>query len=72
MTSDEAIKLAEAAARAEGWEWKGTVRASPRRPLLFGKAYWEVVSNADKIGSGVRVKIEDATGKVLSKTRQPR
>lgn len=72
MTRDEAIKLAEAAARQEGWDWRQPVRADRRRHFLFGKAYWEVVSNADKIGAAVRVKIDDATGRVLGKNRQPR
>ena len=73
MTSDEAIRLAEAAAREEGWDWKEPVRAALRRPWLFwGEPYWEVFSNADKRGSNVRVKIEDATGRVLGKHLLPR
>lgn len=73
MTRDEAIRLAEAAAREEGWAWEQPVRASLRRPwLLWGEPYWEVFSNADMRGCNVRVEIEDATGRVLAKHFLPR
>ena len=73
MTADEALGLARAAAAGEGWPWQEPVRARRQRAwLLFGPARWEILTNADSLGSNVRVVIDEATGGVLEKRFLPR
>lgn len=72
MTQGEAIGIAKFVAQNEGWSWKDPARATKHRRWFFGSVYWEIISNVDMIGSNVRIKIEDATGKVLEKGYLPR
>lgn len=72
MTADEAIERARQIARERQWTWEPPIRARRRRSLFVGPARWEVWSNADMRGSNVRVVIDDATGKVLTRVLLPR
>ena len=72
MTAEQAITRAQAIALERDWPWLPPVRAVRRRSLFIGPARWEVWSNADMLGSNVRVVIDDATGKVLTQAFLPR
>jgi hypothetical protein len=72
MTAEQAITRAQTLARERDWLWLPPVRAVRRRAFFIGPARWEVRSNADMIGSNVRVVIDDATGTVLTQAFLPR
>jgi hypothetical protein len=40
--------------------------------ILFGRARWEVWTNADSLGSNVRIVIDERTGQILEKRFLPR
>lgn len=64
----EALVAARATAAAEGWPWREPVRVQRRRSwFFFGRARWEVWTNADSIGSNVRIVIDETTGEVQEK-----
>lgn len=73
VTADEALNLARAVAAAEGWPWQEPVQVRrQRRWLFFGSARWEIWTNADSLGSNVRIVIDDASGEVEEKHFLPR
>lgn len=72
MTEQEAIEIAKKVAETEGWGWIEPVSAHCRRRWFFGRRVWFIWSNAGSRGTIVRVKIDDATGKVLQKGYMPR
>lgn len=72
MTNEEVLTIAKQAAISEGWSWKEPIRITKSRRFLFGTTRWIVISNSDKIGANVRVEIDEATGKILSKNYAPR
>ena len=72
MTAEQAITHAQAIALERRWLWLPPVRAVRRRAFFIGPARWEVWSNADTIGSNVRVVIDDVSGTVLTQTFLPR
>jgi hypothetical protein len=68
VTADEVQAVARAAAIAEGWPWEEPVRVRRQRSwLFFGRARWEVWTNADSMGSNVRVVIDETTGEIQEK-----
>jgi len=73
MTAERAEAVAKAAAADEGWPWQDPVRVRRQRRWLFiGPTRWEVWTNADSLGSNVRVVIDDASGDVKEKHFLPR
>jgi hypothetical protein len=57
----------------EGWPWKEPARVRRLRVgILFGRARWEVWTNADSLGSNVRIVIDERTGQILEKRFLPR
>lgn len=73
MNAERAIELAEAEAKKEGWLWFEPVAAyKQRRWVLFGRVSWLVTSNADKRGCNVRVRVDDASGRIVDKGFAPR
>lgn len=73
MTHDGAIGIAHTAADKQNWTWREPVNALRVRSwFIFGKARWQVWSNAGMRGSNVIVEIDDATGQVLRKNFAPR
>jgi hypothetical protein len=72
MTREEAIAIAERVAKEAGWRWEQPIHAQRVRSfLLFGRASWHVMSNADKSGCNVNVWIDDATGDVKKQAFAP-
>jgi hypothetical protein len=68
VTADEALIAARATAAAEGWPWREPVQVRRKRSwFFFGPARWEVWTNADSIGSNVRIVIDEASGEVQEK-----
>jgi hypothetical protein len=67
MTQMRAIDLAREIARTEGWSWREPVKATYIRRWLLGSAAWEIISNCDSRGMNVKILIEDATGRILTK-----
>lgn len=65
MEKKEAIEIAKTLALKSGWVWKEPVSAIKRRKYFFGKAYWSITSNSQRIGMNVRVLIDDATGQII-------
>lgn len=66
LSPAEAIECARSLARARGWSWVGAVRVT--RSLLaatFGAHTYEVLSNAGRRGSNVRVVVAIDSGEVL-------
>jgi hypothetical protein len=73
VTADEALGLARATALAEGWPWQEPARERRQRAwVLFGRARWEIWTNADSMGSNVRIVIDEGTGQILEKRFLPR
>lgn len=72
MTTQEVLTIAKQVAISEGWSWKEPIKVTKSRGFLFGATRWVVISNSDKIGSNVRIEIDEATGKILSKNYLPR
>lgn len=68
MTDEEALATARAVALVEGWPWQEPVQVKRRRSwFFFGPPYWEIWTNADSIGSNVRIVIDETTGEVEEK-----
>jgi hypothetical protein len=73
LTKEQAIVIAEAAARDNGWAWVQPVAARLRRTMvLFGSHRWEVRSNANCIGRNVFVVIDDKSAELVSSVFLPR
>jgi hypothetical protein len=74
LTEEEVIRIARAAVAEMGWPLREPVHASrPRRRWLLGdQPYWEVMTNADCRGCNAYIRIDDATGEVVSKGFLPR
>lgn len=72
MTEQDALRLAQERAQAEGWPFEPPVDARLRKPWFFGRAQWTVRSHADHIGSNVWVVIDDETGRIVSAGFAPR
>ena len=73
MRAEEALGLARAAAISEGWPWQEPVRVRRQRAwLFFGRTRWEIWTNADSLGSNVRIVIDEATRQVEEKRFLPR
>jgi hypothetical protein len=72
MTAEEAKKLAESIAQAQGWTWCGNVHAQMKRRWIFwGPSYWIVRSNWGCRGCAVEIHL-DQSGKVLHQHFEPR
>jgi hypothetical protein len=73
VTADEALDVARAVAAAEGWPWQEPVAVRRQKSwIFFGSASWEVRTNAESLGSNVRIVIDEATGQVTDKHFLPR
>jgi hypothetical protein len=73
LTKEQAIVIAEAAARENGWAWLQPVAARLRRTMvLFGALRWEIRSNAESIGGNVLVVIDDKSAELISSVFLPR
>ncbi len=72
MTEQDALRLAEMRARAEGWPFEPPVKARLSKPWFFGRRQWIVQSNTDFIGSNVWVVIDDEAGDIVSAGFAPR
>jgi len=65
ITRDEAIEIARRAANARGWRWETPVRVTrSRRFLLFGRASYEIWTNADVRGCNARFIVDGENGSV--------
>ena len=66
LTPAEAIERSRSLARERGWSWVGAVRVSASLyAATFGPRACEVLSNAGRRGTNVRVVIHIDTGEVL-------
>ena len=72
ISSADARLVAAALAEARGWPFDEPVQVRRRTPWIFGKPCWAVLTNADQLGSNVRVEIDAASGVVLSCAFNPR
>jgi hypothetical protein len=72
MTRQDALRLAQERAQAEGWRFEPPFDARLRKPWFFGRARWTVRSNADHLGRNVWVVIDDETGRIVSAGFAPR
>lgn len=72
MTREATVEKAKAVAEAEAWPWYEPIDVRRYRRWWFGKAYWEVFTNQGSRGCNVRIEIDDATGKVVLKSFNPR
>lgn len=74
MRREDAIAVAKDVAKQHRWTWTGTIKATLHKPipvlgiLLRQRAHWKIISNADDFGFNVVVKVDDQTGKILSKS----
>ena len=74
MTRDEVIQSARTLADKKGWPWVEPLWVEDeRRFILFGRHSWRVTTNTQyaDIGRNVHVRIDDATGRVLSSEYVP-
>jgi hypothetical protein len=66
LTPAEAIERARRVANERGWSWVGAVRVSASLlAATFGPRAYEVLSNAGRRGSNVRVVVDVDSGKIL-------
>ena len=73
VTQSEAIRIACEVAVTEGWPWCEPIVVTQRRVFFLpGPATWHVMSNADCRGMNVNIRINDATGEIVSKAFAPR
>lgn len=72
MTEDEAVELARAEAKRQGWAWVDPALATFRKAWLGNGGKWEIYSNAKGLGAKARVVIDAATGVILEKGYIPR
>lgn len=73
MTADEARQVAHQVAIEAGWPWQEPIWTTKQR-LFFvaGPATWYVMSNAECRGMNVNVRVDDQSGRVISKAFAPR
>jgi hypothetical protein len=67
VTEDEAVELARAEAKREGWAWVDPALATFRKPWFGKGGKWEIYSNAKGLGAKARVVIDAETGAILEK-----
>jgi len=68
MKRGEAIEIAREVARREKWPWEEPILAVRERSFwFFGRSRWRVMSSADQRGGNINIRVDDATGAVLSK-----
>lgn len=72
MTEDEAVELARAEAKRQGWAWVDPALATFRKPWFGKGGRWEIYSNAKGLGAKARVVIDAETGAILEKGYIPR
>ncbi|MCP4612727.1 MAG: hypothetical protein GY845_28870 [Planctomycetes bacterium] len=68
MNRDEALQKAQRIIEAEGWPWQQPVRIFKERPfIIFGRAQWVMITNANCKGGNAFVRLDAKTGNLLSK-----
>jgi hypothetical protein len=67
VTEEEAVELARAAAKREGWAWVEPAHATLRKPWFGKGGKWEIYSNAKGLGAKARVVIDAETGALVEK-----
>jgi hypothetical protein len=72
VTEDEAVELARAEVKREGWAWVDPALATFRKPWFGKGGRWEIYSNAKGLGAKARVVIDAETGAILEKGYIPR
>lgn len=66
LTRDEAIEIARAECRRQGWDDAPPFEAScGREYILWGKGKWFVVSNAQQHGDNAFIHIDADSGEVI-------
>jgi hypothetical protein len=73
ISVEQAIEAARRAAIERGWPWEGRIDVSRVRAFIFfGRLTYEVRSNADMLGTNVRVVVDPEDGTVREAYWLPR
>ena len=72
MQEHEVIELAKHFAASKGLTWVMPARVSFRKAWFGGGGKWELFSNANYIGSSIRLVVDDSSGEILEYGHIPR